>query len=262
MPPRPRTAPAQPQIEKRGAGRWLIASFQPVSLFSLRMTRATNKGGKTLLVPTPYAFKMALIDVCFRAYGPEQAHTKAVSLFNLIKGRDIRILPPENCIIQNTFIKILDHFRESDLPFRQTIAYREFAYYDTEIRLALGIGGMADAEIAAIQRVLPHLNSIGKRGGFIQFDSVEIHEGDLPVGFTVPLSDLSNPATYAVVQELDDFGPALCTAADGFNRISTYGTGAIKLGEHRILVPTAIPYRRRTAARAFTWYQRTDVPPA
>jgi hypothetical protein len=61
-----------------------------------------------------------------------------------------------------------------------------------------------------------------------------------------------------MVQELDDFGPPLCLADDGFDRVSTYGSGTIKLGEHRILVPTAIPYRRRSAARSFTWYERID----
>ena len=42
----------------------------------------------------------------------------------------------------------------------------------------------------------------------------------------------------------------------GFDRISTYGSGSMTLGKHRILDLTAIPYRRRSAGRRFTWYQR------
>ena len=45
---------------------WLIAEYQPVSLFSLKNSLATSSGGKSLLVPTPYAFKMALLDAACR----------------------------------------------------------------------------------------------------------------------------------------------------------------------------------------------------
>jgi hypothetical protein len=105
-----------------------------------------------------------------------------------------------------------------------------------------------------------HINSIGKRGSFWQFQETSRCEGELPVGFTVPVAEplWRGVPHYGMVQELDDFGPPLCLADDGFDRVSTYGSGTIKLGEHRILVPTAIPYRRRSAARSFTWYERID----
>jgi hypothetical protein len=32
------------------------------------------------------------------------------------------------------------------------------------------------------------------------------------------------------------------------------------LGEQRILTATAIPYRRRSASRHFTWYERVQEP--
>ena len=49
--------------------KWLLASFKPVTLFSLRMSIATSSAAKTLLVPTPYAVKLALVDAAFRADG-------------------------------------------------------------------------------------------------------------------------------------------------------------------------------------------------
>src|ERR1700722_18200764 len=52
----------------RHPAEWLVAAYSPVTMFSLRMTHATSKGGKTLVVPTPYAVKMALLDVCFRRF--------------------------------------------------------------------------------------------------------------------------------------------------------------------------------------------------
>ncbi len=45
---------------------WLIATYQPTSLFSLRPANATTSGGKTLLTPTPFALKMALLDAAIR----------------------------------------------------------------------------------------------------------------------------------------------------------------------------------------------------
>ena len=85
-------------------GDWLIAQYNPVSLFSLRSTYATNKGGKTLLVPTPYAVKMALLDVCFRAYSGPDAEIAARRTFDWIKAQPVRIQPPAECIVQNTFL--------------------------------------------------------------------------------------------------------------------------------------------------------------
>ena len=62
---------------------------------------------------------------------------------------------------------------------------------------------------------------------------------------------------YLLTHALDDFGPALCASKDAFDRVSTYGAGTIKLGEHRVLLATAIPYIRKTSSRHFTWYERS-----
>ena len=43
--------------------------YQPTTLFSLRPATATTSGGKSLIVPTPFAVKMALLDVAIRTQG-------------------------------------------------------------------------------------------------------------------------------------------------------------------------------------------------
>jgi len=48
---------------------WMIARYLPVAPFSLKPAAATSSGGKTLLVITPYAIKMALLDVAIRIMG-------------------------------------------------------------------------------------------------------------------------------------------------------------------------------------------------
>jgi len=94
-------------------GEWLIARYTPVTLFSLRSTYATSKGGKTLLVPTPYAVKMALIDSCFRAFPAEEAEAAARNIFDLVKAEPVRVKPPEECIVQNTFLRVLQPARDA-----------------------------------------------------------------------------------------------------------------------------------------------------
>src|ERR1035441_227642 len=46
---------------------WLVFRYRPTSLFSLKTSRATSTVGKSLLVPTPYAVKMAFVDAGLRA---------------------------------------------------------------------------------------------------------------------------------------------------------------------------------------------------
>ena len=40
---------------------WWITNFEPVTMFSLKAAAATSTGGKSLLLPTPFSFKMALL---------------------------------------------------------------------------------------------------------------------------------------------------------------------------------------------------------
>ena len=107
-------------VDGKRPDAWLIGAYRPVTLFSLRMTHATSKGGKTLVVPTPYSVKMALLDACFRCYSSEVALGRARKVFDCLKRREIRVRPPKHCIVNNTFIKVLDWSREPvNGPFRE-----------------------------------------------------------------------------------------------------------------------------------------------
>lgn len=238
---------------------WLTVQYDPVTLFSLRMTHATSKGGKTLLLPTPYAVKMALLDACFRRFDASDAMEQARRLFDAIKARPIRFNPPEQCVVENTFLKVLDHDREGESPFKQTIAYREFVFLSGPLTVALGAAGLTPGTLQLLTDLFAHINSFGKRGGFWQFRSHEVLDGELPAEYSVPRPHATPQQilTHGVTQALDDFGPALVAAKDGFDRVSTYGGGTMRLGEHRVLTLTALPYRRQLAGRAFTWYTKT-----
>jgi len=246
-------------------GEWLIARYTPVTLFSLRSTYATSKGGKTLLVPTPYAVKMALIDSCFRAFPAEEAEAAARNIFDLVKAEPVRIKPPEECIVQNTFLRVLQPARDAEDaeggnagPFARTIAYREFVFFKGEMEIAIGV---ANTSRNAIESLLPNINYFGKRGSQWQFLGCSKHEGKLPSGFSLVADEMTQypldmVGLYRVTEYLDDFGPKLCAAKDGFERISTYHDGDVKLGEHRILQSTLLPYKWKSASRHFTHYCR------
>ncbi len=240
--------------------QWLVAAYRPVAMFSLRMTHSTSKGGKTLVVPTPYAVKMALLDACFRRFPATLALAQARNVFDWVRAREVRIRPPKHCLVTNTFVKVLDWNRDGEDPFRQTITYREFAFFaGDEMLIALAADGLNSDQQRTITEVFAHVNSLGKRGGFVQFTGTELYDGELPWGFTLPRAKLTPNQImgYLLTHALDDFGPALCDATNGFDRVSTYGAGTIKLGEHRVLTSTAIPYRRKTSSKHFTWYERS-----
>jgi hypothetical protein len=223
------------------------------------MTQTTNKGGKTLVVPTPYSVKMALIDACFRAWDGPEAFSSAQRIFDLVKARGIRFRPPPHCVVQNTFVKALDANRDSALPFKQTIIYREhIAFSGGPLEIALDIDGLSNEDVSFIAHLFWHVNSLGKRGGFWQcLETGQLN--NLGGAYTVPMQagEITNIDEYGLIQLLDDFGEALCDAKDGFDRVSTYGQGALTLGKHRVFIPSAVPYRRLTAAKRFTWYERT-----
>ncbi len=243
----------------RGMGKWLILSYLPVSLFSLRMTHATSKGGKTLLVPTPYAFKMTLIDACFRVFDGTVAEIKARQVFDLIKGCEIRFSPPAGCIVQNTFVKIRQEERDAPRGFYgATIAYREFCFYaDGELKTAIGINGLSEEAVSLIRRIGSHINCIGKRGSFWQYIGDSICKGNLSEGYTSPQPEerlRSGKSQWS--HYLDDFGEVLCKDKNGFERISTYSSGKVELGKHRVLKETVIPYRFVQSSKHFTQFKK------
>ena len=110
---------------------WLIAEYEAVTLFSLKLSTATSSGGKTLLVPTPYALKMALLDSACRTLGVKRAE----SLWEQIRDSHVAIRPASKVVVTNLFQRILKPYKnppkegppDSFGPFQRTIGYREYA---------------------------------------------------------------------------------------------------------------------------------------
>ncbi|MBI5789316.1 MAG: type I-A CRISPR-associated protein Cas5 [Candidatus Schekmanbacteria bacterium] len=233
-----------------GQNNWLLAHYLPVSLFSLRMSCSTNKGGKTLFVPTPYSFKLAMVDAAFRM-GDEGLAGK---VFDLIKAKDIRFKPPKHLTVQNTFIKIKQEDREdASGVYNPTIAYREFCFFKGQLTIAIDASGLETEAKELLWRVLAHINYLGKRGSFWQFMKWE-EAATLPDGFTVPdtVKEFRIDG-YGVIQQLDDIGET--DSKDIFDRINTYSDKPIVLGKHRVITYTFLPYKVKQSSKEYTYYE-------
>jgi len=107
---------------------WLVARYQPTSLFSLKHGDATSTGGKSLLIPTPFAIRMALLDVAIRTEGVQagpQAFERIKSLAALPCGC------PPHAAVASIFVKVLKPERKVAARGREmapTIAFREYVH--------------------------------------------------------------------------------------------------------------------------------------
>jgi len=237
---------------------WLVAEYQPVTLFSFRSGLATSSGAKTLFLPTPFAIRTALLDVAIRTEGLAAGHR----IFDAIKRLSIAVRPPERVMVTNLFAKILKPTRkdEPDEPMDRSIAFREYAQLGGTLALAFG---MAEAWVTELQALLVQVNYFGKRGCFFQLMGVPEELDDLPAGF-VPLNGVylqgdqvqgltPNQFVAGIIQMMDDWGDTLT-----FEKANIYSDEKIELGKDRVRKSVILPYRLVRASRSYSYYERID----
>ncbi len=243
--------PARHSLE---SARWLVFRYAPVALFSLKLSRATSTAGKTLLVPTPYAVKMAFVDAGLR-------HGLAGDADELVKAlakANVRIGVPRHACVTGTIQMVrqetrqIERKRNPGLPWhRANIAMREFVHYQGDLRLAFD-RDTCNSELAVLLRqVAPALNYLGKRGSFFQY-----------LGYSVE-QHLDSTFTQAVDKEpvdsiagghratLDDFG-----AGATFDALNSFSPTEIKWEIHRRFVETFVPLSAYNTGPGFIHYCR------
>jgi hypothetical protein len=240
---------------------WIVAHYLPVSFFSLRPASATSSGGQTLLVPTPFAIKMALLSTLIRTRGLAEGER----LFPSLRDLPIALEPPEQAVVIKGFSKIRRELKdksnpekaararlEKEYPFQPTIAYREYVSYYGSLRLACEV-----AEESPLAAVLPELlvglNYLGKRGGFVQIVEPPQPRAELSAG-TFLLLTASRQETFPIegtLQVLDDCGPRLT-----FAQANIYTDERIVLNRDRVLRHVVLPYQRWRSSHAYSWYRR------
>ncbi len=233
---------------------WLIAKYQPTALFSLKPAWATSSGGKSLLVPTPYAVKMALLDASFRTAGVAIAK----EAWPWLRDLTVALRPPERVVVTNLFTRILKPRRTPARPGTQhagplgkTICFREYVYFDGPLGIAL------DGEVGNRSRLedwLLQVNYLGKRGGFVQLLGPPTLAETLPSGFIVVDSDPTRPFfADGIIQQLDD-----CDVSLTFEKADIYSGKRINLGKERVLHHIVLPYRLVCSSKGFSHYERID----
>lgn len=262
---------------------WTVARYLPIAPFSLKPTSSTSSGGKTLLVVTPYAVKMALLDVAIRIHGLSLGE----ELFPLIRDLSITLAPPDDLLVVKTFGKIwrpaevkesksqkasesTEEFQErmhrmeqkhqermlvGQYPHYSTIAFREYVTYQEPFTLALGNPSSREPLPEILSRLLLYINYFGKRGGFVQILHPPQHVEDLDTSFVELTANTSTEAGFhpeSTLQMLDDCGHTLT-----FARANVYNTGErVTLGKDRVLRHVILPYRLTHWSRGYSWYQR------
>lgn len=231
---------------------WIVAEYEFVSLFSLKPCFATSSGGKTLLVPTPYALKMALLEVTCRLFGVAEAKQK----WPEIRDLDVAVELPEQAVVTNLFQKILKARKEQPKPgvvdygpFQRTIAYREYVHFAGSIKIGLQWHSLSEPEW--LLDVLLNLSYLGKRGGFVQLIETPQIVASLPVEFVGLTRPPGQFSLDGVLQVLDD-----CSKKLSFEQVSSYTRDKVTLGKDRILHHIEIPYQEVGSSRSYTHYKR------
>lgn len=235
---------------------WLIAEYQPASLFSFRSGMATSSGAKTLFLPTPFAIRTALLDAAIRTNGLGAGPIA----FDWIKELSIAVRPPERVVVTNLFAKILKPTREEEAEeaMDRTIAFREYAQLEGTVVLAFNV---AEEWVHDLTLLLAQINYFGKRGCFFQLMQAPQIVEELPEGF-VPMNGVyiqdnqlkgEGPKAFVVglIQIMDDWGDSLT-----FNKVNIYSDEKIVLGKDRVRKSVMLPYRLVRSSKSYSYYER------
>lgn len=181
----------------------ICLKYRSTSLFHFKRLDATNKAAITLPMPTPYAFRTALLAV---SDDPERT-------FKHVNEKKISIFPPKQVVINPTWARILDlkrsEFRaqwnnpEATAEYQTTMSLREYAYIPSDGTSDLCI--YIDS-LEGIEDLPARINYFGKRGSFVQYVGQELVAlPSLPDGgFAFELEDYSAKATWEAVNVYKD----------------------------------------------------------
>jgi hypothetical protein len=136
-------------------------------------------------------------------------------------------------------------------PFGSTIAYREYVQYGGPFALALqpASGDLLPDVVVAL---LPQINYLGKRGGFVQLMQLDEPTATLDAAeFTLITAPQTGFAPGGTIQMLDDCGPQMT-----LEQANIYSSKRVTLGKERVLHHIVLPYQETRSSRGFDLYER------
>ncbi|MGH6690206.1 MAG: hypothetical protein ACREF4_05955 [Gammaproteobacteria bacterium] len=213
-----------------------MAEYEPTALFSLKASFATSSVGRTLVVATPYAVKMAFVDAAFRAW---LADADCADFLRSLVPIEVCVAPPPAAVVTHTFVKVRQESRGDDplRPYGSTIAYREVVHQRGAWQWAFDLSARDRLLSERLERVAPFVSYIGKRGSFVQYRRL-FRVTALGTEFTQVAQSRAawSPPPRAHIVTLDDFGPE----AD-LETLSSFTTKTPVRERHRKFVETIVP---------------------
>lgn len=174
---------------------WLLVDYEMVAAFGLRPSNTTSNGGKSLLCPTPYAIKMALLDRLIRTQG----ETFGREVFPFVRNLEIWMRLPLAVAVNRTFQKVL-RVGGKDEVWISTISQREYCFHVGAMTLAFR---GEETLVTELPRILSMINYFGRKGSFVQY-SGDSFEDDLPRGFVNACAPPAGSLQYGFLQRMDD----------------------------------------------------------
>jgi hypothetical protein len=244
---------------------WLLARYLPVSLFALRPANVTASGGRSLITPTAFAIKMAILSASIQTEGVVVGESR----FSTIRDLQIALALPEEIVLIKSFAKVLreteykgkseekaawleEQYERNRYPFGATIAYRELVQFNKPLTMAITTpqGTIPDW----LPDTLLSINYLGRRGSFLQPVSLPTQVESLPSEY-IPITrnsiDGDGFPLQGTLLMLDDCGPTMT-----FAHANIYDSKRITLGKERVLRHVVLPYQLKRSSRGYSLYQR------
>lgn len=214
---------------------WLYADYEPLTAFGLRPSNTTANGGKSLISPTPYAIKMAILDRMLRFGGDDYT----LQWFSAVRDLKLWIRVPIAVAVNRTFQKVLRSGGKGDSYWTSTISQREYCFHGGTFTFAFA--GNTDL-LAELPRILSSINYFGRKGSFMQFLDAEIRESAPSTGLdfvdvcTSP--SLNQVSLFGFLQRMDDMRPDAT-----FDDVSVYSPKKPRSDGGRIYHNIVFPYQ-------------------
>lgn len=174
---------------------WLVVDYEPVTAFGLRPSNTTANGGKSLICPTPYAMKMALLDRLIRFGGEDYGR----DVFPIIRDLTFFVRLPMATAINRTFQKVLRTWDKKS-GWTETISQREYCFQAGVLRIATE----TTPEFAEVLlKAFTSINYFGRKGSFMQFVGYDDSTPFLQDGF-VNISQPTSGLGRGFLQRMDD----------------------------------------------------------
>jgi hypothetical protein len=210
--------------------------YKPMNLFSLKDSNSTNSGAKSLLLPSPYAIKMALFNQAITFEGKDIFMVTESKEFSYIKNAKVFYSISGSFCVNNCFVTIQSL---RDGSYRGKPSFREYIYLSDIMEIIFEVEN--EAAKLFLQKYLHRINYFGKRGCFFQF----VEYKDNPSEPNVKEFNAAN-LSFGILQEYDDISEDA-----EFKNIDNFDSSSAKRSE-KILV---IPVLNIGSSKSFTHYK-------